>query len=98
MKFQPRIVARIVGSNERAAQRRICQAGSRRSRVPVSGLPPILSEHPLPGRAGPAGSEFGFLVLMLFRCGFAPELVLSRVPLPPFSCSSPHGCCSARRQ
>lgn len=27
---------------------------------------------------GPAGSEFGFIVLMLFRCGFAPELVLSR--------------------
>ena len=25
---------------------------------------------------GPAGSELGFLVLMLFRCGFAPELVL----------------------
>ena len=27
---------------------------------------------------GPAGSEFGFIVLMLFRCGFSPELVLSR--------------------
>lgn len=27
---------------------------------------------------GPAGSEFGFIVLMLFRCGFAPEVVLSR--------------------
>lgn len=27
---------------------------------------------------GPAGSEFGFIVLMLFRCGFAPEAVLSR--------------------
>jgi hypothetical protein len=27
---------------------------------------------------GPAGSEFGFIVLMLFRCGFAPELVLQR--------------------
>ena len=27
---------------------------------------------------GPAGSEFGFIVLMLFRCGFAPELVLTR--------------------
>lgn len=27
---------------------------------------------------GPAGSDFGFIVLMLFRCGFAPELVLPR--------------------
>ena len=27
---------------------------------------------------GPAGSELGFLALMLFRCGFAPELVLPR--------------------
>lgn len=27
---------------------------------------------------GPAGSEFGFVVLMLFRCGFAPDMVLSR--------------------
>mmetsp|Transcript_79247 Transcript_79247/g.201680 ORF Transcript_79247/g.201680 Transcript_79247/m.201680 type:complete len:419 (-) Transcript_79247:72-1328(-) len=28
--------------------------------------------------AGPAGSEFGFLVLMLFRCGFSPEQVVPR--------------------
>eukprot|EP01051_Picozoa_sp_SAG22_P017314 SAG22_NODE_2640_length_2347_cov_2.132117_2_plen_222_part_00 len=27
---------------------------------------------------GPAGSELGFLAMMLFRCGFAPELVLPR--------------------
>lgn len=27
---------------------------------------------------GPAGSEFGFIVLMLFRCGFSQELVLDR--------------------
>lgn len=25
---------------------------------------------------GPAGSEFGFLTLMLFRCGFAPDMVV----------------------
>jgi len=27
---------------------------------------------------GPAGSEWGFITLMIFRCGFAPELVLPR--------------------
>ena len=27
---------------------------------------------------GPAGSEWGFITLMLFRCGFAPEVVLPR--------------------